>query len=321
MNDGIIEAQHLYKTFDLEAGFFAKHDKTVYAVNDVSFTIERGKTYGLVGESGCGKTTTARLLVEMYKPTSGTVLYTPAGENAQNIGTYSRRGMRSYRERVKYIFQDPARSLNPRMNVYKVITAGLRYSSRWRGSAAAKELAAEIISEVGLSEADLYRRPSEFSGGQRQRISIARGLIMEPDVMICDEVVSALDVSIQGQIINLLDDLRRKRGLSFLFITHDLKVACYFCDTIGVMYRGVLVEEAPAGDLYRTALHPYTKLLFDGEAGKGAVSNLEVKTTLSIEQGCPFAHRCQYVQNKCRSELPEFTAKETGHKVRCWVVR
>ncbi|MFA6855889.1 MAG: ABC transporter ATP-binding protein [Treponema sp.] len=321
MNGGIIEAQHLYKTFDLEAGFFAKHDKTVYAVNDVSFTIERGKTYGLVGESGCGKTTTARLLVEMYKPTSGKVLYTPAGGTVQNIGEYSRRGMRSYRERVKYIFQDPARSLNPRMNVFDVITAGLRYSSKWKGMAAAKELAAEIISEVGLAEADLYRRPSEFSGGQRQRISIARGLIMEPDVMICDEVVSALDVSIQGQIINLLDDLRRKHGLSFLFITHDLKVACYFCDTIGVMYRGVLVEEAPAGDLYRTALHPYTKLLFDGAAGKGAASNLEVKTTLSIEQGCPFAYRCRYVQTKCRSELPDFTMQGTGHKVRCWAVR
>ncbi|HAH62899.1 MAG TPA: ABC transporter ATP-binding protein, partial [Treponema sp.] len=183
------------------------------------------------------------------------------------IGQYSRREMRSYRERVKYIFQDPARSLNPRMNVYDVITAGLRYSSMWRGKAAAKELAAGMMSEVGLTEADLYRRPSEFSGGQRQRISIARGLIMEPEMMICDEVVSALDVSIQGQIINLLDELREKRGLSFLFITHDLKIACYFCDAIGVMYRGILVEEAPAGDLYKTALHPYTKLLFDGAAG------------------------------------------------------
>lgn len=320
MNDGIIETQHLYKTFNLEAGFFAKHDKTVYAVNDVSFTIERGKTYGLVGESGCGKTTTARLLVEMYKPTSGKVLYTSLGGDVQNIGQYSRREMRSYRERVKYIFQDPARSLNPRMNVYDVITAGLRYSSKWRGKAAAKELAAGIISEVGLTEADLYRRPSEFSGGQRQRISIARGLIMEPEMMICDEVVSALDVSIQGQIINLLDELREKRGLSFLFITHDLKIACYFCDTIGVMYRGVLVEEAPAGDLYKTALHPYTKLLFDGAAGKAAASNAEVKTTLSIEKGCPFAYRCPYACDKCRSEMPEFTLSGDGHKVRCWSV-
>lgn len=320
MSDGIIKTQHLYKTFNLEAGFFAKHDKTVYAVNDVSFTIERGKTYGLVGESGCGKTTTARLLVEMYKPTSGKVLYTPPDEAVQDIGQYSRREMRSYRERVKYIFQDPARSLNPRMNVYDVITAGLRYSSMWRGKAAAKELAAGMMSEVGLTEADLYRRPSEFSGGQRQRISIARGLIMEPEMMICDEVVSALDVSIQGQIINLLDELREKRGLSFLFITHDLKIACYFCDAIGVMYRGILVEEAPAGDLYKTALHPYTKLLFDGAAGKAAASNAEVKTTLSIEKGCPFAYRCPYAWEKCRSEMPEFTLSGDGHKVRCWSV-
>jgi oligopeptide/dipeptide ABC transporter ATP-binding protein len=320
MSSTIIEARHLYKSFDLEAGFFAKHRKTVYAVNDVSFAVGRGKTYGLVGESGCGKTTTARLLVEMYKPTSGQVLYTPADEKTQDIGRYSSREMRSYREKVKYIFQDPARSLNPRMSVYQVITAGLRYSSKWQGKASAKESAAEIISEVGLSGEDLFRRPSEFSGGQRQRISIARGLIMEPEVMICDEVVSALDVSIQGQIINLLDDLREKHGLSFLFITHDLKVACYFCDTIGVMYRGILVEEAPAGDLYRTALHPYTKLLFDGAAGKDTPSNAEVKTTFSIESGCPFAYRCPYVQDTCRLQMPGFTTSDDGHKVRCWSV-
>jgi len=321
MTDAVIEARHVCKSFSLEAGFFTKHDKTVYAVNDVSFKIERGKTYGLVGESGCGKTTTARLLIEMYKPTSGSVLYASAGGEVRDIGTFSRRDMRSYRERVKYIFQDPARSLNPRMSVYEVITAGLRYSEKRLKRDQERELASAIITEVGLSPADLYRRPSEFSGGQRQRISIARGLIMEPEVMICDEVVSALDVSVQGQIINLLESLRNKRSLSFLFITHDLKVACYFCDTIGVMYRGVLVEEAPAADLYRTALHPYTKMLFDGAAGKPAPSNTEVKTTLSVEHGCPFAYRCPLADEKCRSELPGFTAPYGRHIVRCWAVQ
>lgn len=320
MSGAVLETNHLYKSFDLEAGFFARSRQTVYAVNDVSLVIGRGKTYGLVGESGCGKTTTARLLVEMYKPTSGHVLYTPAGGIPRVISTYSRREMHFYREKVKYIFQDPARSLNPRMSVYEVVTAGLRYSSKWQGGASAKRLAAEIIGEVGLSEADLYRRPSEFSGGQRQRISIARGLIMEPEVMICDEIVSALDVSVQGQIINLLDDLRSRRSLSFLFITHDLKVACYFCDTIGVMYRGVLVEEAPAAELYKTALHPYTKLLFDGALGKSASSNAEVSTTLSLEKGCPFTCRCPYVKDICRNELPDFKTAEAGHKIRCWSV-
>jgi len=143
---------------------------------------------------------------------------------------------------------------------------------------------------------------------------------MEPEVMICDEVVSALDVSVQGQIINLLDNLRSSHNLSFLFITHDLKVACYFCDTIGVMYHGVLVEEAPAADLYETALHPYTKLLFDGALGKSASSNAEVRTTLSIEKGCPFSYRCPYVKDICRNELPEFKNAGDGHKIRCWSV-
>ncbi|MBQ9494991.1 MAG: ABC transporter ATP-binding protein [Treponema sp.] len=349
----IIETKRLCKSFNLEAGFFARHDKTVYAVNDVSFAIERGSTYGLVGESGCGKTTTARLLVSMYAPTSGQVLYTSkvqqtddargvgaslshdanfsGGENqtasgansamqnggTQDIGTYSKNELRAYREKVKYIFQDPARSLNPRMSVYEVITAALRHSSKWNGTADAKERSAKIIAEVGLAESDLYRRPSEFSGGQRQRISLARALIMEPEALICDEIVSALDVSIQGQIINLLDDLRHMRDLSFLFITHDLKIACYFCDAIGVMYRGMLVEEAPAADLYKTAVHPYTKLLFDGARGKATASNAEVKTTLAVEKGCVFAHRCQYAQSQCTLNMPVFKHIGNGHNVRC----
>lgn len=317
MNNKIIQAESLSKQFALDAGFFAKQNKHVYAVNDVSFEITRGETYGLVGESGCGKTTTARLLVGMYKATKGTVLYTAENGDAENITLFNKKELCAYREKVKYIFQDPARSLNPRMSVYEVITAALRYSSQWKGKEDAYRRAMEIINEVGLTDSDLSRRPSEFSGGQRQRISIARALIMEPEMLICDEVVSALDVSIQGQILNLLTDLREKRKLSFMFITHDLRVACYFCDRIGVMYRGVLVEESPAADLYRTARHPYTKLLFNGAQGNSGAVNGEVVSVLSEESGCPFAPRCPFTDEQCRREVPSLR-RDGNSAVRCW---
>ena len=323
--DYILEAKNLKKTFSLEAGFFAKADQQVYAVNDVSFGIERGKTYGLVGESGCGKTTTARLLVRMYKANSGEILFREKkdgkiADTATNIINLSSAGLKNYREKVKYVFQDPSRSLNPRMIVFHILTNAYRYSKSWPGKTAARQKAAELLEEVGLDPSDLDRRPAEFSGGQRQRISIARGLIMEPDVLICDEVVSALDVSVQGQILNLLHDIKEARELSFLFIAHDLRVSCYFCDTIGVMYSGMLMEEAPARDLYKTAVHPYTKLLFAGSQGSGEQSKGEVKTMLQSVSGCPFAHRCPNATEKCRAQIPEWKEIEAGHKVRCHIV-
>ena len=318
MTDFIIQTDRLTKRFALDAGFFARQDRFVYAVNDVSFGIERGRTYGLVGESGCGKTTTARMLVRMYKADGGAIWYKPEGGEASDVLGFNRAELRRYREKIKYVFQDPSRSLNPRMTVFNILTAGYRYSSVWQGRKIAYDEAAQIMEEVGLDARDLERRPSEFSGGQRQRISIARALIMRPEVMFCDEVVSALDVSVQSQILNLLHDIREKRGISLLFIAHDLRVSCYFCDTIGVMYRGLLVEEAPAGDLYKTATHPYTKLLFAGSGSSQGAAAGEVRTALESLHGCPFAHRCPQAGQRCRREIPDWSGIGAGHKVRCF---
>lgn len=314
----LIEVKDLCKSFDLQAGAFAKKDKNVFAVNNVSLTINKGETYGIVGESGCGKTTTARLMIKMYKATSGSILFYNEDGTVTDISKLNRKHTKIYQEAVKYVFQDPAKSLNPRMNVLTVMTDGLKYSSKKYSKEKILELAKKAIVDVGLKEEDLYKRPSEFSGGQRQRISIARGLILEPSLLICDEVVSALDVSIQAQVLNLLSDLRKERNLSFLFITHDLRVACFFCDKIGVMYRGVLVEEAPAATLYKNALHPYTQLLFEAATGFKSSSSVEVKTTLEKENGCPFAHRCPKANQKCFEQCPDFTERSEGHKVRCW---
>ncbi|GHV87464.1 ABC transporter ATP-binding protein [Spirochaetia bacterium] len=311
----VITVENLQKRFNLEAGFFARFGRFVYAVNDISFHIGENETYGLVGESGCGKTTTARLLVRMYESDKGSVIY----RDNIDVLSLAKEELKQYREKVKYVFQDPARSLNPRMSIYEVLVSGCRGSSRWpHGSGREKNLreaAAAILEEVGMGKEDLERRPSEFSGGQRQRISIARGLLMQPDLLICDEVVSALDVSIQGQILNLLLDLRDKRDLSFLFITHDLKVACYFCDRIGVMYRGELMEEAPAAELYKRGLHPYTKLLFSLDNTGVKNSNPQINVT-----GCPFADRCPIATERCMKEHPALVEAGAGHKVRCFQI-
>lgn len=324
VSDTVLEIKSLTKKFSLESGFFARKDRFVYALNDVSFEIERGKTYGLVGESGCGKSTTAKILAGMYRPDSGKIIFNGKILSCGTGGSEGSIGSASCTSadfsKIKYIFQDPARSLNPRMTVFSILTDGLKHSKKGIKKEELRTLAGQIMEEVGLDRADLDRRPSEFSGGQRQRISIARGLLMEPELLICDEVVSALDVSIQGQILNLLQDIRSKRKLTILFIAHDLRVSCYFCDRIGVMYRGVLVEEGRASDFYKTAMHPYSKLLFAGSEGGKEASKAEgeVKTSLSGVSCCPFAHRCPKKTEKCLEKLPDWTTLEAGHKVRCF---
>ncbi|MCL2835006.1 MAG: ABC transporter ATP-binding protein [Treponema sp.] len=335
----LLTVSNLKKRFNLEAGFFARvggpYGKYIQAVNGLDFYIDRNESYGLVGESGCGKTTTARLLVRMYSADEGEILFNEADNGtsqlasqiapqiaAQNVGALNKKELKNYREKVKYIFQDPARSLNPRMTVYEVLTSGRRWSDKKVSEKQNREDAAAILEETGLSAADLERRPSEFSGGQRQRISIARALLMKPELLICDEVVSALDVSIQGQILNLLLDIRSSRGLSFLFIAHDLRVACYFCDRIGVMYRGEMMEEADAKTLWKSGLHPYTGLLFSS-AGKSATiisikpDEKNSRTAADIA-GCVYADRCPYAQERCFLEKPLLRSTEPGHRVRCF---
>jgi oligopeptide/dipeptide ABC transporter ATP-binding protein len=329
----VLSVSNLQKRFNLEAGFFARFGRFVYAVNGLSFSIGRNESYGLVGESGCGKTTTARLLVRMYESDGGTILF----RDKTDVGSLKKGELKKYRERVKYVFQDPARSLNPRMSVREILVSGYRRSSRWPGKGKARDEAAAILEEVGLQAEDLERRPGEFSGGQRQRISIARGLLSRPDLLICDEVVSALDVSIQAQILNLLLDIRSRRDLSFLFIAHDLRVACYFCDRIGVMYRGEFMEEAPAPDLWKTALHPYTRTLFSSAAGTGPeavppmppggeMKNPAAERGISVREekaptelsGCAFAERCPLAEEGCFRERPPLRDAGNGRRVRCF---
>jgi len=334
----LIAVNDVRKRFNLEAGFFASLGRYVYAVNGLSFSIGENESYGLAGESGCGKTTAARLLVRMYDYDGGSIQY-----RGGDIAAYGKKELKRYRQKVKYVFQDPSRSLNPRMSVYEVLTSGRRWADNRAGEKQLREEAATILEEVGLSAKDLERRPAEFSGGQRQRISIARGLLMQPELLICDEVVSALDVSIQAQILNLLMDIRRRRNLSFLFIAHDLKVACWFCDRIGIMYRGELMEEAPSADLYKTAAHPYTKLLFSSVLGgskpagekpagekpagekpaapQSADSTSlkgEVRTALEEIKGCAFAERCPQAAERCFREKPEIRETAPARKLRCF---
>ena len=250
------------KRFALKAGYFAAARRHVYAVREVSLRIDAGETYGLVGESGSGKTTTARLAVGMYRPDGGAITYRDRAGEVHQVGRTGARARRELRTRLAYVFQDPARSLNPRMRVESILLAGLRYTANWRGADDGRSRALAALESVGLAARHLSRRPPDFSGGQRQRVAIARALMVQPETLICDEIVSALDVSIRSQILELLQRLRRELGLTLLFISHDLAVVTYFCDRVGVMQGGRLVEEAPARELAASPRHDYTRSLY-----------------------------------------------------------
>lgn len=248
----MIKIHRLYKRFPLHAGLFAAHGQYVHAVNGVSIDIAENETYGLVGESGSGKTTIAKIIAGVHSFDQGTL----------TIDGVSYRAPFSRPQSIQYIFQDPEKSLNPRHTVFKILTEGYRYHAPSHSQQQLMELAAHQLAVVGLGNADLHRRPSELSGGQRQRVSIARALMYEPRILICDEIVSALDASVQAQIITLLLKLRVQFRMTMLFISHDLSLVSYFCDRVGVLYRGVLVEEAESTALLRHRNHPYTERLF-----------------------------------------------------------
>jgi oligopeptide/dipeptide ABC transporter ATP-binding protein len=327
----LIRLEQVRKVFKLESGLFAAGGRYVWAINGVSLDIGHGETYGLVGESGSGKTTLARTIVQLVPHTSGSILYYPSddrppgsslglvpGTAPWEISRRDPRGLRRFRAQVKYVFQDPSSSLDPRMSVESILTAGARYAPDYMGSEAVKQRAKEVMIAVGLRAADLSRRPAEFSGGQRQRISLARALFGNPRALICDEVVSALDVSIQGQILNLLVDLKRAYDLTILFIAHDLTVVSYMADRIGVLYGGSLMEEAPARNLARRPLHPYTQLLYasiprlDAPApGREAVAVAPAATTHE-PVGCPFRARCPLAREVCDRTAPELRLPATS---------
>jgi oligopeptide/dipeptide ABC transporter ATP-binding protein len=321
----VLRVSDVTKVYKLDAGLFASASRWVWALNGVSIDIRQGETYGLVGESGSGKTTLAKTLVQLFPHTSGRIEYYGDGGRWE-VSRADARRLRGFRSEVKYVFQDPSSSLDPRMNVLRILTAAARYGERSPAAPPLMDRAREVMAAVGLREADLQRRPSEFSGGQRQRISLARALFSHPRVLICDEVVSALDVSIQGQILNLLVDLKRQFQLSMLFIAHDLTVVSYMADRIGVMYGGSLMEEAPTPEVAGKPLHPYSQLLYSAiprlgtkAPDRGAVVGTPYNPTRQ-PKGCPFAGRCPLEQGICRTVKPPLKEVSPGHRVACHFV-
>jgi oligopeptide/dipeptide ABC transporter ATP-binding protein len=320
-NTTILQVEDLKKYFPIRRGFFQRVSSWVRAVENVSFRIKRGKTLGLVGESGCGKTTVARLILKLLEADEGKIIF--AG---QDITDLSEAEMKPLRKEIQIIFQDPYGSLNPRMTVGQSIAEGLRIAGIDNRSEKQQRLE-KLLKMVGMSPASIDRYPHEFSGGQRQRIGIARALSVEPALIICDEPISALDVSIQAQIINLLKDLQEQLTLSYLFISHDLNVVGYICDMVAVMYKGHIMEYSPADVLFDHPVHPYTHLLLsaipDTERSDIRAMNVRGDAPANIMNppvGCSFQDRCPISEDRCRKSDIDFETVGGDHLVRCWKV-
>jgi peptide/nickel transport system ATP-binding protein len=318
----LVQVRDLAKTFDVSAPWLnrvleGKGRTLLHAVDGVSFDIERGKTLALVGESGCGKSTIARLLVGLYKPSRGSVVYDGHDVHADLKKTEGR----VLRQRMQMIFQDPYASLNPRWTVGDIVAEPLREHKLVQGDEAIKARVGELLVQVGLAAVDAIKYPHQFSGGQRQRISIARALATQAEFLVCDEPTSALDVSVQAQVLNLMKDLQRKHGLTYLFISHNLAVVHHVADYVGVMYLGRLVELAPKQELFTTPRHPYTRMLLDAipdikSTGKQRTPvQGEVPNPLNPPTGCAFNPRCPLAKDqggRCTSERPELHSVSTS---------
>ena len=319
MSDYLLQINDLTKTFPVKGGVLGKVTGGVRAVDGVSLEVSRGEVFGLVGESGCGKTTLGRTILKLMDPTSGRIMF-----DGDDITDFDRSSMRAYRQRMQIIFQDPFGSLNPRKTVGSIIGEPMRVAGTPSVEIPGK--VNEIIQMVGLSPDSAMRYPHEFSGGQRQRIGIARALILRPEFLVADEPVSALDVSIQAQILNLLMDIKGRLSLTILFISHDLRVVRSICDRVAVMYLGRVVEQARVDELYQNPVHPYTEELIkaipepDPELShKGEGLSGEVPSPIDPPPGCTFHTRCPLVLDICKKEVPQLTSRGDEHWAACHV--
>jgi oligopeptide/dipeptide ABC transporter ATP-binding protein len=316
--DNILDIEELKTYFPIKAGLLRKTVGFLKAVDGITFSIKRGQTFGLVGESGCGKSTVARTITRLEKATAGRIIF-----NDLDVLEADKEKLLKFRKKVSLIFQDPYSSLNPRMTVGNIIGEPVK-THRIASGIALYEKVSDTLTKVGLSPEYINRYPHEFSGGQRQRISIARALALNPELVICDEPVSALDVSIQAQILNLLKDIQEEFNLTLLFIAHDLAVVQFFCDVVAVMYVGRIVEQGESGLLYKKPLHPYTEALLSAIPQvdtslrkKRTILKGEVPSIVNPPSGCPFHPRCLYAKEKCSQIVPILEQKEGGHMVAC----
>lgn len=314
MSDRILEVQNLKQYFSLGK------NKVVKAVDDISFFINKGETFGLVGESGCGKSTAGRSVLGITKPTSGRILY-----DGMDISTYTKAQKLQFKKNAQMIFQDPYACLDPRMTIGSIIKEGMEVHFHYSRKEA-DEKVRELLDKVGLTEDYASRFPHELSGGQRQRIGIARALAVEPEFIVCDEPIAALDVSIQAQVVNLLMKVQEERRHAYLFISHDLSMVRHISDQIGVMYLGSFVEMAPKNEIYAHPLHPYTKALFSAIPKPDPDLNWaktrvklegEVPSPINTPEGCKFCARCPYANQRCRQETPVLQDVGSGHMVAC----
>ena len=318
----LLEVTDLCKHFQLKGGFFDRSQGVVKAVDGVSFSIMRGTSFGLVGESGCGKTTTSRLIMRVIEPSGGQIAFRDRQEKRFELTALSPRQMRPLRRNIQMIFQDPYASLDPRMTILRIVGEPLRACGLTHRKS--REKVAETLRLVGLRPEYMSRYPHAFSGGQRQRIGIARALVTEPDLVVADEPVSSLDVSVQAQVLNLLQDLRARLSLSYLFIAHDMSVVRHFCEMVGVMYVGRLVEVAPRAALFGAPRHPYTEALLSAvprlgpqRTDKKTLMVGSVADSANLPAGCCFHPRCRYKQAICEQQAPQLRQVGPQHTVSC----